>query len=110
MFNSMRTGVISSLAQRNHTGANYREHLNFKHAFYLATKGGAVALNLGEEIGMLKSGFRFDAVVLDGGIDNIDIFPNEAPESLFEKLCTLADDRNVRWVFVQGKKLKSPQS
>uniref|UniRef100_A0A7S2WD95 Guanine deaminase n=1 Tax=Mucochytrium quahogii TaxID=96639 RepID=A0A7S2WD95_9STRA len=106
MFNAQRMAVVASLAG-SFQSANQLDHMiTYKDAFYLATLGGALALGLGNQLGTINPGFKFDAVVLDAAQgDNIDLFPRDTPEDIFQKLCTLGDDRNVKMVFVNGKKV-----
>jgi guanine deaminase len=81
--------------------------LDYRHALYLATLGGARALGLDARIGTFRVGMEFDAVVLSasGGIDGpLDVFlKTDSLADVFQKLCVLGDDRNVRRVFVQGR-------
>lgn len=79
--------------------------LDYRHAFYLATLGGAKALKLDHRLGNFQLGKEFDAVVLSAGVGN-NIFVSQQYDTLedvFQKCCNLADDRNVSRVFVQGR-------
>jgi guanine deaminase len=83
-----------------------RDALDYRHALYLATLGGARALGLDGRIGTLRVGMEFDALVLSAaaaGRGPVDVFPSDALADVFQKLCVLGDDRNVRRVFVQGR-------
>lgn len=84
--------------------------LDYRHAFYLATLGGARALGLQDSIGTLAVGMEFDAIVLSAA-DNttlnqsfspVGVFSSDTVTDIFQKLCVLGDDRNVKQVFVQG--------
>jgi guanine deaminase len=108
--------------------------LDYRHAFYLATLGGAIALSLDSSIGTLQVGMEFDAIILgsapatnstsstfhpdvndeddscDSDTNNDfypDLFPDDSIADRFQKVWLLGDDRNVRKVFVQGRLVKS---
>ncbi|KAK6512153.1 hypothetical protein TWF481_001044 [Arthrobotrys musiformis] len=86
--------------------------VDFKYAFHLATASGAKALGMGDMIGTFEEGMRFDALLLDFGLDGDDgengramrftRFGDESVEELFEKWVTTGDDRNVVRVWVDG--------
>ncbi|MEO8487058.1 MAG: guanine deaminase [Betaproteobacteria bacterium] len=77
------------------------------HAFWLATQGGASALDLGDRIGNLVPGAEADLVVLDlastpfiaqrmDRVRNVD-------EALFVQM-TMGDDRAIRQTWIAGRK------
>ena len=109
MLNACRLTVINSRALGQAKAYNAQcapvtdEELSYKHAFYLATRGGAHALDLHDDIGTFTKGKKFDAIILSADPINIDIFDTDTIEDVFQKICCLGDDRNVRRVFVQGK-------
>jgi guanine deaminase len=78
--------------------------LDYRHAFYLATMGGAEALNMQNRIGTLAPNMEFDAIVLSALPKNspVQIFQSDTIMDIFQKLVVLGDDRNVKRVFVQG--------
>ncbi|XP_055716396.1 guanine deaminase [Phlebotomus papatasi] len=89
--------------------------MNYKQALYLATLGGAEALNLSQKIGNFEVGKEFDALLIDIDVDPIDVYtPNvegikDKPENLEEriqKFIYTGDDRNISRVFVKGKPVK----
>ena len=90
--------------------ATLRDRHNLTHldALYLATQAGADALGMGASIGTLDVGKRFDAIVLSAAPPTIRAYEGGVAEStsdVLHKLLTLGDDRNVKAVFVDGKKL-----
>ncbi len=91
----------------NFTITNEHLPLNIAEAFYLATMGGAECLNLKDKIGNFEVGKEFDALVINFGTGNtFDYFAKKHDESLeevFEKFIYLGDDRNISYVFVNGK-------
>ncbi|XP_072933325.1 guanine deaminase isoform X2 [Epargyreus clarus] len=89
--------------------------LDWKEAFYLATKGGAKALNLGDKIGYFDTGMQFDAlriqVYAPGSQINrydysVDTNEEELASSLVQRFIHLGDDRNIKEVYVKGRKVK----
>jgi guanine deaminase len=71
-------------------------------AFYLATLGGADVL--GEPLGLLEVGRRFDAVAIS--MDAVDNLPGrDTPERRFEKLVRTAGRRDITDVWVDGAKV-----
>jgi len=86
--------------------------LDYRHAYYLATLGGAEALGLKDTVGTFQVGKVFDAVILSANplLHNIDIFLRDSKEDIFQKLCNLGDDRNILKVFVKGREIKHSMS
>mmetsp|Transcript_7669 Transcript_7669/g.11271 ORF Transcript_7669/g.11271 Transcript_7669/m.11271 type:complete len:495 (+) Transcript_7669:19-1503(+) len=115
MLNSCRSAVIASksLWQAKYYANEISStsegddtcSLTYKHAYYLATLGGAEALGLDNEIGTFRVGFKFDAILFSAMKDNIHVFSADTVEDIFQKLCCLGDDRNVERVYVQGRRL-----
>lgn len=120
MLHSARMTVVASQAlqqqqkQHNAHQANDTETkgsdpcnsiLDYRQAFYLATLGGAEALNMHDQIGTLKVGMEFDAIILSADVPHspVQIFDSDNISDIFQKLVVLGDDRNVRRVFVQGQ-------
>jgi guanine deaminase len=74
--------------------------------FYLATLGGARALDLDDRIGALRAGREADLVVLDPNATPLLAFRNARSPSIEETLfmlMTLGDDRAVRATYVAGQ-------
>ena len=85
-----------------------RHNLSHLDALYLATQAGADALGMGESIGSFDAGKRFDAIVLAAELPTVRAFEGGVAEDandLLHKLLTMGDDRNIKAVFVGGKKL-----
>lgn len=97
MAHSQRMAVVASRALQNEDAV-----LDYRHAFYLATLGGAEALGLQDRLGSLAVGMEFDAIVLSAGAP-IQVYETDKVEDIFQKLCTLGDDRHVKRVYVQGR-------
>ncbi len=93
-------------------GAAYRtaqlcgRRLQPERAFYLATRGNAEALGMGNEIGQLEPGFFADLVVLDPRATPLLAARDALSETLADTLLalmTLGDDRIVRASWVAGQ-------
>jgi guanine deaminase len=114
LLNSSRMAVVASRAlehqdiARKEDSVTAQEHvLDYRHAFYLTTLGGAEALGLQDRIGTFGVGMEFDAICLSADVASpIQVFDTDGVEDVFQKLCVLGDDRNVESVFVQGRKVK----
>jgi len=104
MANSARMAVVASRALQDENAI-----LDYRHAFYLATLGGAEALGLQDCLGTFCVGMEFDAIILSSSWP-IHVFETDKVEDIFQKLCTLGDDRHVKHVYVQGKAIEMMQS
>ena len=106
MWSAARNAVIASLAlqQQKQPAQRQQKHsIDYRHAFYLATLGGATDLKLDNQIGTFRLGMMMDAVVLSA--KSLDIYPTDDLADVFQKLCNCGDDRDVMRVFVQGKQV-----
>lgn len=84
--------------------------LNSIEGFYLATRGGAEALDLADKIGSIAPGFEADLAVLDLKATPLIEYRMGFAATLAEKLfvlMTLGDDRAVRATYVAGRKVHS---
>lgn len=81
--------------------------IDFKFAYYLATLGGARALNIDSQIGSFEMGKQFDALLIDcnGESQAFDYWKDDEMDILFEKWMNAGDDRNITGVWVQGVKV-----
>ncbi|CAB5197094.1 unnamed protein product [Rhizophagus irregularis] len=83
-------------------------HLTLPELTYLATMGGAELVNLDKIIGNFLIGKEFDALLIDPDAcqSPLDIFDDlEDTERIFEKFIFLGDERNLKSVYVKGKKV-----
>ncbi|CAF4624437.1 unnamed protein product [Rotaria sp. Silwood1] len=71
--------------------------IDFKFAFYLATLGGAQALNIDSQIGSFEVGKQFDALLIDCNKENqaFDYWKEDEMNIIFEKWVNSGDDRNI---------------
>ena len=102
MMVSARMAVVASHAYQQ--SVRDVPCLDFRHAYYLATMGGAEALGLADKIGSFEVGMELDAIILTPST-NVDIFENDKVADVFQKILNLGDDRNVKQVFVQGREV-----
>lgn len=102
MLSSSRMTVVASHAHQQSTGED--AVLDYRHAFYLATLGGAEALGLSEKIGTFELGMELDAIILTVS-SNVNVFETDKTADVFQKIMNLGDDRNVKRVFVQGREV-----
>jgi len=120
MMCAMRQAVIVSRMRENEKvakgeksaeGENENLAINWKESLYLATRGGAIALNLPPGTGVFEVGAPFDAqqisvydAIRKAGIGPIDFFDevNGIEEDLVEKWWCIGDTRNRRKMWVQG--------
>lgn len=82
-----------------------RSSYDYKHAFWLATVGGARVLGLDGKVGRLATGYEFDALLLDLASFQ-DPLGEDSHATTFEKFLHLGDDRHVEKVWVQGNQVK----
>ena len=121
ILESARSAVVASLAlkhaqdqqpagdQNQSRSTTDDPTIDFRHAVWLASAGGAEALGLEDKIGSLQVGLAFDAFVLGNSSmawpDVLDVeLANQRSQlgDIFQKLWNLGDDRNISHVFVQG--------
>ena len=72
-------------------------------AFWLATAGGGIALDL--PIGRFAEGYQFDAILVDADAQNsnLRLCPDDAPEDVLQKIIYNAGRTNVTRVWVGGR-------
>jgi len=104
MLQSTRDAVIASHSIE-HCDSSGDHAIDYRHAFYLATLGGAIALGLSHRIGTLAVGMEFDAFIFASDTNTIIFEDTDSLADVFQKLCVLGDDRNVDRVFVQGNQV-----
>lgn len=79
--------------------------LKYKQALYLATLGGAKALSLDHLTGNFILGKEFDALLIDVSVVEKPVRLLTVDE-LLEKFIYTGSDRNIKEVFVAGKRVK----
>lgn len=115
VFNAARNAVAASRIREDGTDASLPAEqrgrpgvrISSVEAFWLATTGGGIALDL--PIGVLDPGYSFDAQVIDTAASDSDvlIWPEfDTEHDVLEKVVHNAGRRNVATVWVQGKLVK----
>ncbi len=74
-------------------------------AFWLATAGGGLALDL--PVGVFKEGFQFDALLIDARVAGSDLRVEsvDTPEEVLQKIIYLANRINIRQVWVANRQV-----
>ena len=74
-------------------------------AFWLATAGGGIALDL--PVGLFAPGYQFDACVLDVGAphSNLQVAVDEPPETMLQKMIYGASRANISQVWVANRQV-----
>jgi guanine deaminase len=96
---------LQTLNQAYKTAQLLGNSLSAPLAFYLATRGGARALYLDDQVGSLAPGMEADVVVMDLKSTPVIEFRMRRCESLEEMLfvqMTLGDDRAIRSTYIAG--------
>lgn len=118
MLTAIRMAVVNSRCLRAHklsvkgglevTPDLEVDVISYKEGLYLATLGGAKALNIEHQVGTFEEGKEFDALLVDVNAPGgpFDIFDGDTMEDQFEKFINLGDDRNIIEVYVQGTLVK----
>jgi guanine deaminase len=83
--------------------------IDFRDAFYIATAGGGVALDL--PVGQFKPGYLFDAIVIDtkapkGSVRLFEEF--DAGEQILQKIINTASKPNIASTWVGGLTVRLP--
>jgi len=103
--------MISNKERLETSGEDPENSVTHKTGFYLATLGGAHALDIHNEVGSFEVGKKFDAIHIDlTRGNNIDLFQglksvdnNELTDQEdFERFILLGDSRNIANVYVNG--------
>jgi guanine deaminase len=100
---SLESGVDPALprAERRRPGAR----IDALTAFWLATAGGGIALDL--PIGVFREGYQFDALLIDARVAGGDLRVEsvDTPEEVLQKIIYLASRVNIRQVWVANRKV-----
>lgn len=102
--------ILETLNEAYKVARLNQTRLDSVQGFYLATRGGAEALDLADKIGSIAPGYEADFIVLDLKATPLLEFRLEYAKTLEEKLfvlMTLGDDRAVKATYVAGEKLHS---
>jgi guanine deaminase len=100
---SLESGVDSTLPRDERRRSDSR--IDAITAFWLATAGGGIALDL--PVGVFKEGFQFDALLIDAcAPDNdLSVEANDTPEEILQKIIYLAGRTNILQVWVANRRV-----
>lgn len=100
---SLESGVDPRLPRASRRSPGSR--IDAATAFWLATAGGGIALDL--PIGLFREGFQFDAIVLDGQArgSNLRLEESAAPEDLLQKIVYHAARADIKEVWVANRRV-----
>lgn len=110
MFDAMRQAILSSRTLES--GVDYRiapdmrgvldSRIDYKAAFYMATRGGAQSLGIAA--GSFEVGMHFDALLFDCFTlhSNITLYAEDTEEDMLQKIVFLGGRPNIQRVWVQG--------
>lgn len=105
MSRMLETGVDPELPpERRASGKPAR--IDFRHAFHIATAGGAKALDL--PVGQFAEGYQFDAMVVDttAKTGTIRLFDDlDSGENVLQKIIFTASKTNISRVWVSGSQV-----
>ena len=103
---SLESGVNSRQARAARRCESSR--IDAPTAFWLATTAGGAALDL--PVGVFRTGFQFDAILLDPRVDgsNLRLHDTDAAHDLVQKIVYGASRANVREVWVAGRSVHAP--
>jgi guanine deaminase len=97
-------------AQERHQRRRPDARIDAVTAFWLATAGGGIALDL--PVGVFKEGLQFDAILVDARSrdSNLRLDTNDTPEEVLQKIIYQAGRANIREVWVANRRAHPPQS
>jgi guanine deaminase len=102
----LEAGVDAALTrdERRRNGSR----IDAETAFWLATAGGGIVLDL--PIGLFREGFQFDALLVDATVagSNLRVGPADAPEDILQKILHHAARANIRGVWVANREVVAP--
>jgi guanine deaminase len=100
---SLESGVDPRLSRERRHSPDSR--IDAATAFWLATAGGGIALDL--RIGVFREGYQFDAIVLDGQTpdSNLRLEDNAAPEAILQKIVYHATRADIKEVWVANRRV-----
>ncbi|KAI1343264.1 guanine deaminase [Xylariaceae sp. FL0016] len=109
ILDAMRQALVASNA-REVMSHGKDKGLAIAEVFYLATLGGASVCCLEDRIGNFAPGKEFDALVISSRSEGPGIMTmledDDDVQTIFDKFVMTGDDRNIKQVFVRGRKVK----
>lgn len=109
LLNAMQHSLVASFARDYLDTRDGRAAVSFEEVFHMATLGGAQVVGFDAEVGNFEQGKEFDALVVDvtreaGGV-NAPLEEDDSVRTMLEKFVMTGDDRNIRSVFVKGRRV-----
>jgi guanine deaminase len=100
---TLESGVDPKLRRERRRSPDSR--IDAATAFWLATAGGGIALDL--RIGVFREGYQFDAIVLDGRTpdSNLLLEENAAPEEILQKIVYHATRADIKEVWIANRRV-----
>jgi guanine deaminase len=100
---TLESGVDPRLSRERRRSPDSR--IDAATAFWLATAGGGIALDL--RIGVFREGYQFDAIVLDGRTpdSNLRLQESAGPEELLQKIVYHATRADIKEVWVANRRV-----
>ena len=101
----LETGVDPTLSRTQRRSPGSR--IDAVTAFWLATAGGGIALDL--SIGLFREGYQFDAIVLDGQRpeSNLRLGQNAAPDEILQKVVYHTTRNDIVEVWVANRRVQA---
>ncbi|XP_034243164.1 guanine deaminase isoform X2 [Thrips palmi] len=96
---ALDTSIHVSFSKKNYRPLNYQE------VFYLATLGGARALDMDNIVGNFAVGKEFDALLVSVPDPDLHVGPLNSLQ-LLQKFIYCGSERNIKEVYVQGRQVK----
>lgn len=100
--------MLASMGEAYKIAQANRTRLHPVQAWFMATRGGAEALNMQGKIGSLTPGAEADMIILDFSPTPLLKFRMEYAKNIVEKLfilMTVGDERNIKATYVAGKRV-----
>lgn len=108
LLDAMRQALIASNA-REVLSEGRDEGLSVDELFFLATLGGARVCSLADKVGNFAVGKEFDGCVISTLVEDqimTMVEPEDSLRVVFDKFVMTGDDRNIRSVYVRGRRVK----
>ena len=102
---SLESGVDPTLSRRERRSPDSR--IDAPTAFWLATAGGGIALDL--KVGLFREGYQFDAVVIDPATrsSNLRLARGAAPDEVLQKIVYHGARANILETWVANRRVHS---
>ena len=105
---SLESGVAPNLSRAQRRSPDSR--IDAPTAFWLATTGGGIALDL--PIGLFREGYQFDAIVIDPStrLSNLRLNPGASPDEVLQKIVYHGARANIFETWVANRRVHSREA